>query len=111
MSNEIKINTQIQSYAEDFIPNALKINNFLNELSSLYSDELRTYSGEANKEISTYSSSMLQQIVVLSQNYTCLSNNLFSLVEAFLEFDKDNEEKLRQFYSTIITKSGMKIKE
>lgn len=54
---------------------------------------------------------MLQQIAVLSQNYTCLSNNLFSLVEAFLEFDKDNEEKLRQFYSTIITKSGMKIEE
>ena len=56
MGNEIKINTQIQSYAEDFIPNALKINNFLNELSSLYSDELRAYNGEANKEISTYSS-------------------------------------------------------
>lgn len=111
MSNEIKINTQIQLYAEEFIANAFKINNFLTELSSLYSDELSLYCGEANKEISTYSSSMLQQISVLSQNYTCLSNNLFSLVEAFLEFDKDCEEKLKQFYSTIITKSGMEIEK
>lgn len=108
MSNEIKINKQIQTYAEDFIPYAMKIDNFLKQLSSLYSDELRFYIGEAQKEISTYSSSTLQQISVLSQNYACLSENLRAIVVAFLEFDNDSETKINQFYSTVINKSGIK---
>lgn len=62
-----------------------------------------------NKEISTYSLQMLQQIDVLSKNYTCLFNNLISLAKAFLEFNKDRKEKLNQFYSTVITKIGIKI--
>ena len=110
MNNEIKINTQIQSYAEDFIPYVMKMNNFLKLLSSFYTDELNLYSGEAKKEISTYSSSMLNQIAVLSQNYTCLSNNLYSIVEAFLKFDEESEMKINQFISTINIKSGMDTK-
>lgn len=110
MRNEIKINTQIQLYAEDFIPYVIKMNHFLKRLSSFYSDELSLYCGEAKTEISTYSSSMLNQIVVLSQNYTCLSNNLSSIVEAFLQFDEESEKKIKQFISTIYIKSEMDTK-
>lgn len=107
MASEIKVSENLQSYAEDFIPATIKIQNFLQQLSALYDDEFGKYRGKANTEVNTYKEDLLKQIYDLSNNYSILSQNLLTIVLEFMSMDEDAETKITSFYTTIATKSGL----
>jgi len=105
MGNEIKIDDSIIKHAEDFIPEVIRINRFMIALSKLYIDGFRSYQGKARQEVDAYGRQVLHQIEQLSNNYLCLSNELKSIVEAFMMADKNAEENINAFYEKIIESS------
>lgn len=85
--SEIKINKEIMNYAQEFVPEAIRISRFLEKLTIVYEEGFRNYQGEAKQEIEAYKEQLLKQIEVLNTNYLALSQNLLIVIESFLEMD------------------------
>lgn len=101
MVNEITVDERIEGYAEEFIPLVLKINEFITLQTALF-DEFNSYRGKARNEVETYRKDVIRQLVLLSDSYSCLSENLVNIVIAFLKLDSNAESKIRAFEETII---------
>jgi len=101
MVNEITVDARIEVYAEEFIPLVLKMNEFITVQTALF-DEFNSYRGKARNEVETYKQDVIGQLVLLSNNYTCLAENLLKIVLAFLELDSNAESKINAFQETII---------
>ena len=96
MANEIKIDESIQKYAEEFVPEIIRINRYL---------QFSFYKGEARKEIDTYKDELIKQVTDLSNNYSVLANNLITIVLEFLAMDSEAEAKINAFAQTINERS------
>lgn len=105
MANEIKIDESIQKYAEEFVPEIIRINRYLQQLTNLYETEFSFYRGEARKEIDTYKDELIKQVTDLSNNYSVLANNLITIVLEFLAMDSEAEAKINAFAQTINERS------
>ena len=105
MANEVKIDESIQKYAEEFVPEIIRINRYLQLLTNLYETEFSFYKGEARKEIDTYKDELIKQVTDLSNNYSVLANNLITIVLEFLAMDSEAEAKINAFAQTINERS------
>lgn len=105
MVNEIKIDESIQKYAEEFVPEIIRINRYLQQLTNLYETEFSYYRGEAREEIDTYKGELIKQVSDLSNNYSVLANNLITIVLEFLAVDSEAEAKINTFAQTINERS------
>ena len=104
-SLKISISDRLVDYADAFLDEVLKIQDYLIDQSNLY-ESFQTYRGEAKKEINEYGEAQLGQIQRLSNYYSYLANTLMEIIMLFYETDKISAEKYCSFMISILEKTG-----
>lgn len=102
MAEVISINEEVLAYAKKMIPLVIEMQSFVKKEEAWYG-AFDNYVGGAKQEIVDYRDAQLKQFAILMEGYVTLSQELYSIVEAFMSSD---EEIAKQFVLDIYTTVG-----